>query len=76
MSKYSKSIYGLLAAVGFYAFFGFFVPEYLLAEPSTNSPGAADAVRSISPVMKVAVLAISLGLVVQSVINFSKARSE
>lgn len=74
MTKYGKSIYGLLAAVGFYVFFGLFVPDYLLAEPPTSSPGAADAVRSISPVMKVAVLAISLGLVVQAFVNFLKAR--
>ncbi len=74
MSKYNKSICGLLAAVGFYGVFGVLIPEYLLSEPSTSSPGAADAVRSISPVMKVAVLASSLALVVQSFVNFWKAR--
>ena len=76
MSKYSKSIYGILAAVGFYAVFGLLLPEFLVAEPSTSSPGAADAVRSISPVMKIAVLAITLLLVVQSFVNFLKARRD
>ena len=76
MSKYSKSIYGLLAAVGFYGIFGLLIPEYLLTEPSTSSFGSADAVRSISPVTKTVVLVISLGLVVQSIANFLKARKD
>ena len=76
MSKYSKSIYGLLAAAAFYGFFGVLMPEYVMTESPTSSPGAADAVRSISPVMKFAVLAITLGIVIQAFVNFLKARSE
>lgn len=76
MSRYRKAIYALLAAVGFYSFFGIVLPDYIFATPQTTAPGAADAVRSISPVTRAVVLAITLILVVQSVALFLRARKK
>lgn len=76
MSKYSKAIYALLAAVGFYAFFGIFLPDYIFTTPHTNTAGAADAVRSISPVTRAVVIAITLVLVAQSIALFLRARKK
>lgn len=67
MSKYSKSIYSLLAAFSFYFTFGYFFPEVI---------GVPRAAQSISPAMTTIVVIITIGLLILSVIEFLKARTD
>ena len=67
MSKYSKSVYSLLAAFSFYFTFGYFFPVVI---------GVPIAAQSISPVMSAIVVIITIALLILSVIEFLKARTD
>ena len=66
MSKYSKSIYSLLAAFSFYFTFGYFFPEVI---------GVSRAAQSISPVITTIVVIITIALLILAVVEFLKARA-
>ena len=65
MSRHSTLTLGLITAVVVYGFFGVVIPEYLVS----------DAFRSITPAIKAAAIALSLGLIVFSVYRFFRERS-
>ena len=67
MSKYSSSIYTLLAAFSFYWVFGYVIPEI---------NGIPRAAQSIAPAMKVVVVTLTTALVVLSLIQFLRARND
>ena len=66
MSKYSKSIYTLLAAFSFYYFFGYFTPEVV---------GIPRAAQSIASAMKVVVFILTSALVILALVQFLRARN-
>ena len=74
MSKYSRSIYGILASAGFYGLFGVLFPEYFLEDALTREPYTALANRTVSSVVKNTAIAISLVLAIWSFVQFVKAR--
>ena len=67
MSRYSKSIYALLAAFSFYWFFGYFTPEVI---------GIPRAAESIAPAMKGVVVIITIALAMLSLVHFLRARND
>lgn len=69
MSKYDKVIYMLLAAVGFYGFFGLLPPSFLTER-------AANVVQSIEPAMNAAVLSITFVLLALAIRLFLRARKD
>lgn len=75
MAKHKKSLYALLAAAGFYGFFGLFVPRFLMGDTQTRTDGAANAVQSIAPVMNAVVLTVTLILIAMAIRIFLGERN-
>ena len=74
MSKHKVSITLLVIAIAWYAFFGYFAPNYVYENPQAKAEVAADAMTATTALLRVIAPWVALIIAGQAIVVFLRER--